>query len=79
MLEYDEASAQNPNPSISLRITEPDDEEEKNWKVKMVSGIPVSYNTFPHFLMYSFTLLLPLCICVFVCYMYSLRNQLWIS
>ena len=51
MLEYEEASARNPNPSISLRITEPDDEEEKNWKVKIVSGDPVSYT----FLLYSCT------------------------
>ena len=85
MLEYEEASVQNAKPSISLRITEPDDEEEKNWKVKIVTSIPVSY---PCTLLFVFELfdfhlssllhtLAPLCVCVFVCY--SLRNQLWIS
>ena len=43
MLEYEEASDQNPKPSISLRITEPDDEEQKNWKLSIVTSIPVSY------------------------------------
>ena len=85
MLEYEEASAPNAKLSISLRITEPDDEEEKNWKVKIVTSIPVS-NTFTLlFVLELFDFHLSsllhtfarLCVCVFVCY--SLRNQLWIS
>ena len=73
MLEYEEVSAQNPKPSISLRITQPADEEEKNWKVKIVTSIPVSYTCCLLFVdeLFDFHLssllhtFVSLCVCVF--------------
>ena len=43
MLEYEEASAQNPKPSIILRNSEPANDEENNWKVTIVMSNDVSY------------------------------------
>ena len=43
LLEYDDCNADNPIPSISVRVTEPADDDEKNWKVSMISKSRVSY------------------------------------
>ena len=42
MLEYEETGAEKPKPSISVRVAEPADHEEKNWKVTIISAVPVS-------------------------------------
>ena len=42
LLEYDEPSAQNPKPSISVRVAEPADDDEKNWKVSIIGTGQVS-------------------------------------
>ena len=42
MLQYEKVSAEGPNPSVSFRISELADDEEKNWKVTLLSAIPVS-------------------------------------
>ena len=42
MLEYEEANAESPKPSISVTVAEPADYKEKNWKVTIISSISVS-------------------------------------
>ena len=42
MLEYEETNAENPKPSISFEVAEPADNEEKDWKVTIISAVPVS-------------------------------------
>ena len=43
MLKYEETNAETPSPSISVSITEPADAEERNWKITIISAVPVSY------------------------------------
>ena len=42
LLEYDEPNAENPKPSISVSVAEPADDDEKNWKVSIISTSEVS-------------------------------------
>ena len=42
MLQYEKVSVEGLNPSASFRISELADDEEKNWKVTILSAIPVS-------------------------------------
>ena len=44
MLEYEETIVKCPKPFISLRVAEPADDKEKNWKVTIISADSVSYN-----------------------------------
>ena len=83
-LEYEETNAKNPKPFISVRVTDPANDKEKNWQVTIISAVPVSYTCRLLFLfkLFDFHLsslshTIALCVCIFVCY--SLKNQLWIS
>ena len=43
MLEFEETNAESPKPSMSVRVAEPADDKEKNWKVTIISAVFVSY------------------------------------
>ena len=62
MLEYEETNAENPKQSISVRVTEPADDEERNWKVTIISAVPVSFCL--RFLFLSFLPLSSFCSCL---------------
>ena len=70
MLEYEETSAKNPNPSITFDVADPADDMEKNWKVMVISTVRVSYisDLFVLFELFNFQLSLVLHGFVFVCY-----------
>ena len=81
MLEYEEACAPNAKPSISLKITEPADDQERKWKLTIVTSIPVSYTCtllfvfelFDFHLSWLLHTFAPLWVCIFV----SLYVTVW--
>ena len=56
LLEYDEPDAENAKPTISARVAEPADGDEKNWKVSIIGTSQVSYTILPIFIKYEFLL-----------------------
>ena len=51
LLEYDEPNAESPKQSISARVAEPADDDEKNWKVSIIGTSQVSCTILLHFIM----------------------------
>ena len=44
LLEYDECTSEKSKPSIAVRVAEPADDDERNWKVSIISTSRVSYS-----------------------------------
>ena len=42
VLKYEETNAENPCPLVTVSVTEPADDKERNWKVTIISAVPVS-------------------------------------
>ena len=60
LVEFDEPEAENAKPSIYVRVAEPADDDEKNWKVSIIGTSRVSsifYNSLFSRYMYIFTIL----------------------
>ena len=43
LLEYDVPDAESPKPSISVKVAQPADDDEKNWKVSIIGKSQVSW------------------------------------
>ena len=43
LVEFDEPEAENAKPSIYVRVAEPADDDEKNWKVSIIGTSCVSF------------------------------------
>ena len=56
LLEYDQPDTENAKPSISARVAEPADDDEKNWKVSIIGTSQVSCTILLDFVMFEFQL-----------------------
>ena len=71
MLKYEETSAENPEPSISVSVTEPANDKEKDWQVTIISAVPVSYMSMLSFSFKLFDLHCSSLFCAFVLFVFA--------